>query len=68
MISPCYCDTISSLNITNPEDSQNKEQSFTTAMPLRIIVVGAGIAGLSAAVSLRQAGHTVQVSIDRILA
>ncbi|KAL8709391.1 MAG: hypothetical protein Q9225_007461 [Loekoesia sp. 1 TL-2023] len=30
-------------------------------MPLNIIVVGAGIAGLSAAVSLRQAGHTVTV-------
>ncbi|KAL8699513.1 MAG: hypothetical protein Q9201_005964 [Fulgogasparrea decipioides] len=30
-------------------------------MPLNIVVVGAGIAGLSAAVSLRQAGHTVTV-------
>ena len=31
-------------------------------MPLEIIVVGAGIAGLCAAVSLRRAGHTVKVS------
>jgi predicted NAD/FAD-dependent oxidoreductase len=30
-------------------------------MPLEIIVVGAGIAGLVAAVSLEQAGHHVKV-------
>lgn len=30
-------------------------------MPLKVIVVGAGIGGLSAALSLRQAGHDVQV-------
>lgn len=30
-------------------------------MPLRVIVVGAGIAGLCAGVALRQAGHSVKV-------
>ena len=30
-------------------------------MPLSIIVVGAGIAGLCAAVALRQAGHLIEV-------
>lgn len=30
-------------------------------MPLKIIVVGAGIGGLCAAISLRQAGHIVEV-------
>lgn len=34
-------------------------------MPLKIIVVGAGIAGLCAAVSLRQAGHEVEVCLQR---
>ena len=32
-------------------------------MTLNIIVVGAGIAGLTVAVSLRQAGHSVQVRL-----
>jgi 2-polyprenyl-6-methoxyphenol hydroxylase-like FAD-dependent oxidoreductase len=31
-------------------------------MPLKAIVVGAGIAGLCAALSLREAGWTVEVS------
>jgi salicylate hydroxylase len=30
-------------------------------MPLKVIVVGAGIGGLTAAVALRQAGHGVEV-------
>ena len=30
-------------------------------MPLKVIVVGAGIAGLCAATALRQAGHNVEV-------
>lgn len=32
-------------------------------MPLKVIVVGAGIAGVCAATSLRQAGHDVEVGL-----
>ena len=39
-----------------PEDSSNG---------LKIIIVGAGIGGLSAAISLRAQGHDVEVSLIR---
>lgn len=32
-------------------------------MPLKIIIVGAGIAGLCAGIALRQAGHEVEVCL-----
>jgi salicylate hydroxylase len=35
--------------------------SKSTASPLDIVIVGAGIAGLSAAISCRRAGHNVQI-------
>ena len=34
---------------------------------LKIIIIGAGIAGLSAAVGLRRAGHDVEVSRRSVL-
>jgi salicylate hydroxylase len=33
---------------------------------LRILIAGAGIGGLSAAIALRQAGHAVDVSNDML--
>lgn len=36
-------------------------QKVQDVQPLKIIVVGAGIAGLCTAVALRQAGHNVEV-------
>ena len=30
-------------------------------MPLKVIIVGAGIGGICAAIALRQAGHDVEV-------
>ena len=35
--------------------------SLLNSMPLKVIVVGAGIAGLCAATALRQEGHHVEV-------
>lgn len=32
---------------------------------LRVLIVGAGIGGLAAAIALRQAGHVVEVGISR---
>lgn len=46
-------------------DETSVPQSFPlngAKSSLKILVIGAGIAGLSAAISLRRAGHDVEVS------
>ena len=52
------------LHTTDSELSSPKEPTpcYDTTQSLKIIIIGAGIAGLSAAVGLRRAGHDVEVS------
>ena len=38
------------------------ETAEDTARPLKVIIIGAGIAGLTAAIGIRRAGHEVEVS------
>ncbi|CAK7215939.1 hypothetical protein SBRCBS47491_002661 [Sporothrix bragantina] len=40
----------------------NNRNSATTSKPLKVLVIGAGIAGLSAAAALRQAGHHSRIA------
>jgi 2-polyprenyl-6-methoxyphenol hydroxylase-like FAD-dependent oxidoreductase len=37
------------------------EMDGTAASPLKVLIAGAGIGGLSAAIALRKAGHEVEV-------
>ena len=48
-------------------ENQTRYPDFLSIMPLKVIVVGAGIGGLCAALSLRQAGHHVEVNSSREL-
>jgi NADPH-dependent 2,4-dienoyl-CoA reductase/sulfur reductase-like enzyme len=44
-----------------PFNFQLKISNYSRSRNMKVIIVGGGIAGLAAAIGLRQAGHRVQV-------
>ena len=50
------------VNIEHGTRKKTNEMSPQNVLPLKVLIVGAGIAGLTAAVGLRKQGHHVQVS------
>ena len=51
-------------DLFSPEEPSPRHGSMQS---LKIIIIGAGIAGLSAAVGLRRVGHDVEVSYRCVL-
>ena len=47
--------------------AQTNIDTMASQSPLEIGIVGGGIAGLSAAIALKRAGHAVEVSRERSL-
>ena len=47
--------------------NMNGHVESTESSGLKIIIVGGGIGGFSAAIALRQQGHDVEVSFSRLL-
>ncbi|GJP87838.1 hypothetical protein AnigIFM59636_003078 [Aspergillus niger] len=60
------------MTVGEPARAQDRHAALASSMdndpkPLSVIVIGAGIAGLTAAAALRKAGHIVQMSTRHVV-
>lgn len=70
--SSCLVLSLPKMTVGEPARAQDRHAALASSMdndpkPLSVIVIGAGIAGLTAAAALRKAGHIVQMSTRHVV-